>query len=160
VIGARGREFNLTERVWTIPAGRMKGEREHRVPLSPAAVAVLVKMGVDPVAHPDGYAFPGAKPDKPLSNMVMLNLLQHRMGHTEITVYGFRSSLRDWGAERTNFPNEVLEMALAHVIDDKVEAAYRRGDLFQKRRQLMEAWARFCETPRVQAGVVPMRTWT
>jgi integrase len=157
VIGARGREFSLTDRVWTIPAGRMKGEREHRVPLSPAAVAVLEKMGVDPVAHPDRYAFPGAKPDHPLSDMAMLNLLQHRMGHPEVTVHGFRSSLRDWGAERTNFPNEVLEMALAHVIDDKTEAAYRRGDLFQKRRQLAEAWAKFCAAAAVAGKVVPIR---
>jgi integrase len=157
VIGARDREFSLTDRVWTIPAGRMKGEREHRVPLSSAAVAVLEKMGVDPVAHPDRYAFPGAKPDHPLSDMAMLNLLQHRMGNPEVTVHGFRSSLRDWGAERTDFPNEVLEMALAHVIDDKTEAAYRRGDLLQKRRQLMEAWAKFCETPTVPAEVVPLR---
>jgi integrase len=156
VIGARAREFSLTDRVWTIPAGRMKGEREHRVPLSPAAVAVLEKMGVDPAAHPDGYVFPGAKPDHPLSDMAMLNLLQHRMGHPEVTVHGFRSSLRDWGAERTTFPNEVLEMALAHVIDDKTEAAYRRGDLLQKRRQLMEAWARFCTTPKAEAKVVPI----
>jgi integrase len=156
VIGACDGEFSLTDRVWTIPAGRMKGERQHRVPLSPAAVAVLVKMGVDPVAHPDRYAFPGAILDKPLSHTVMLNQLQHRMGHRDVTVHGFRSNLRDWGAERTNFPNEVLEMALAHVIDDKVEAAYRRGDLFQKRRQLMEAWARFCATPKVEAQVVPI----
>jgi integrase len=156
VMGARSREFSLTDRVWTIPAGRMKGEREHRVPLSPAAVALLEEMGVDPVAYPDRYVFPGAKPDQPLSNTVMLNLLQHRMGHSEVTVHGFRSSLRDWGAERTNFPNEVLEMALAHVIDDKVEAAYRRGDLLQKRRQLMDAWAKFCATPRAEAEVVPI----
>ena len=86
--------------------------------------------------------------------MAMLSLLQRRMGHPEFTVHGFRSSLRDWGAERTDFANEVLEMALAYVVSDKVEAAYRRGDLFQKRRQLMEAWARFCETTRAQAEIV------
>ena len=144
VISARGREFSLTDRLWTIPAGRMKGEREHRVPLSNAAVAVLVEMGVDPVKHPDRYAFPGTKPGRPLSNMAMLSLLQRRMRLPGLTVHGFRSSLRDWGAERTNFANEVLEMELAHVVSDKVEAAYRRGDLLEKRRQLAEAWAAYC----------------
>jgi integrase len=144
VIGARHREFNLTEAVWTIPAGRMKGEREHRVSLSAAAVAVLAQMEVDRQRRPDVFVFPGAKSGHGLSNMAMLKLLQKGMNRPDYTVHGFRSTFRDWGAECTSFPNEVLEMALAHVVDDKVEAAYRRGDLFAKRRQLADAWARYC----------------
>jgi integrase len=88
--------------------------------------------------------------------MAMLTLLQKRMRHPEITVHGFRSNFREWAAKRTNFPREVAEMALAHVVDDTVEAAYQRGDLLQKRRQLMEAWARFCAAIRLQAEVVPL----
>lgn len=101
------------------------------------------------------FVFPGGKKGKPLSNMAMLAVLK-RIGWGGLTAHGFRSSFRDWAAERTNFPSEVAEMALAHVVDDKVEAAYRRGDLFEKRRQLMEAWARFCETTRIQAEIVPI----
>ena len=92
------------------------------------------------------FVFPGGKADRPLSNMAMLMLLR-RMGRGDLTAHGFRSTFRDWAAERTNFPAEVAEMALAHTVSDKVEAAYRRGDLFQKRRQLAEAWATFCAAP-------------
>jgi integrase len=150
VIGARPSEFDLTTKTWTIPAGRMKGEREHRVPLSDAAVEVIKPL-LD-VAPTDGFVFPGGKLGRPLSNMAMLVLLQKRMQHAQVTVHGFRSSFRDWAAERTSFPAEVAEMALAHVVSDKVEAAYRRGDLFEKRRQLSEAWARFCSTPSAEHG--------
>jgi integrase len=101
------------------------------------------------------FVFPGGKRGKPLSNMAMLALLK-RIGRNDLTAHGFRSTFRDWAAERTNFPREVVEMALAHTIENKVEAAYRRGDLFQKRRQLMDAWARFCLTTSVQADVVPI----
>ena len=132
----------------------MKGEREHRVPLSKSAVAILDKMRALSGSDPEGYIFPGAQPKRALSNMAMLKLLQTRMGYSGFTVHGFRSSFRDWAAERTNFPNEVAEMALAHVVSDKVEAAYRRGDLFEKRRQLAEAWGRFCATPKQSASVV------
>src|SRR5262249_5385775 len=97
--------------------------------------------------------FPGGRARRPISNMAMLMLLR-RMGRDDLTIHGFRSSFRDWAAERTGFPAEVAEMALAHVVGDKVEAAYRRGDLFQKRRQLMDAWARHCSTIKAGATVV------
>lgn len=144
VIGSRRREFDLVTRVWTVPAGRMKGEREHRVPLSDAAMAVLAPLAG--AAEPDWFIFPGAKAGRALSNMAMLKLLQERMGRRDCTVHGFRSSFRDWAAECTSFPAEVAEMALAHVVDDKTEAAYLRSDLFQKRRQLSDAWSKFCTT--------------
>ena len=100
--------------------------------------------------------FPGAKRNRQLSHMTMLNALG-RMGRTNITAHGFRSSFADWAAERTNFPGEVRDMALAHVVSDKVEAAYRRGDLFEKRRQLADAWAAHCNTPPITGDVVPIR---
>jgi integrase len=142
VIGARWDEVNLGEKTWIVPAARMKAGREHRVPLSPAAMAILDQMKE---IRESEFVFPGGKEGRPLSNMAMLAVLK-RMGRSELTAHGFRSSFRDWAAEQTNFPREVAEMALAHTVSDKVEAAYRRGDLFQKRRQLMEAWARFCGT--------------
>ena len=152
VIGARWDEIDLKGKIWIVPAARMKAGREHRVPLSAAAVAIL--GGVKECRESD-FVFPGGKKGKPLSNMAMLAVLK-RMGRGDLTAHGFRSSFRDWAAERTNFPREVAEMALAHVVDDKVAAAYRRGDLFEKRRQLMEAWARFCGASRPQAEVVPI----
>jgi integrase len=139
VIGARWPEIDFKNRIWTLPLERMKGRREHRVPLSKPAMAVLERMrgqGAD-------FIFPGLNPGRSLSNMALLVLLG-RMGRGDVTAHGFRSTFRDWAAERTNFPREVAEAALAHAIDDKVEAAYRRGDLFEKRRRLMDAWAEFC----------------
>jgi integrase len=115
VIGARWPEINSAERMWTIPAGRMKGEREHRVPLSAPAMALLNTVRPAGEAEPQGFVFPGAHFGRPLSNMAMLSLLQQRMRRPDITVHGFRSSFRDWAAERTNFPNEVAEMALARM---------------------------------------------
>ena len=116
------------------------------MPLSSAAIAVLKRMeqlkGI--------YVFPGRKPDSPLSNMALLMMLG-RMNHGDVTAHGFRSTFRDWAAEQTNFPTEVVEMALAHVIEDKTEAAYRRGDLFKKRRRVMDAWANYC-TKQSQCG--------
>src|SRR6266446_7068944 len=146
VIGARWDEIDLGEKIWVVPAARMKAGREHRVPLSGAAVAILEEM--KKIRESD-FVFPGGKKGKPLSNMAMLAVLK-RMDRDDLTNHGFRSSFRDWAAERTNFPREVAEMALAHAVGDKVEAAYRRGDLFQKRRQLMEAWGKFCVTARPQ----------
>ena len=104
------------------------------------------------------YVFPGGKAGKPLSNMAMTEVLR-RMGRRDITVHGFRSTFRDWAAERTNFPSEVVQMALAHAVGDKVEAAYRRGDLFDKRRRLMSEWAAFCNAPAAggRDKVIPMR---
>src|SRR5271169_3886927 len=124
----------------------MKSGREHRVPLSAAAVAVLKRMP----RSDHGYVFSGRRPETPLSNMALLMTLG-RMNHGDVTAHGFRSTFRDWAAERSNFPSEVVEMALAHAVEDKTEAAYRRGDLFDKRRKLMEAWARFCVTVREDA---------
>lgn len=139
VIGATWSEFDLDEGVWTIPAERMKMRKEHRVPLSARAIAI-VKAQED-VKRGD-YVFPGARDKKPLSNMAMLQLLE-RMKHDDITVHGFRSTFRDWAGETTHYPREVCEAALAHGIKDKAEAAYARGDLFTKRASLMDDWAKF-----------------
>jgi len=151
VIGSRWSEISLAERLWTIPAERMKAGKEHRVPLSDAARAILEQMQA---IRQDDFIFPGGKAKRPISNMAMAMTLR-RVGRGDLTVHGFRSTFRDWAAERTNFPGEVAEMALAHVVDDKVEAAYRRGDLFQKRRQLMDAWARYCSTAEIGGTVAP-----
>ncbi|MEX3763140.1 tyrosine-type recombinase/integrase [Paraburkholderia phenoliruptrix] len=152
-IGARWGEFDLVQNVWTVPPERMKSKREHRVPLSPAAVALLTHMqGM----RTDDFAFPGRKADKPLSNMAMLQLLK-RMKRDDLTAHGFRSTFRDWAAERTAYPGEVAEAALAHIVGDKVEAAYRRGDLFEKRRRMMNDWAKHCAHVTEPATVVPLR---
>ena len=136
--GGRWDEFDFAKALWTVPASRMKAGREHRVPLSERAVAIVEEMSGIRVGD---YVFP-SRNSRPLSDMAMLKLLQ-RMGHHDITVHGFRSAFRDWAAETTSFPHEVCEMALAHAVGSKVEAAYRRGDLFEKRRGLMEAWSVF-----------------
>jgi integrase len=132
-IEARFSEVNQADRVWTVPAGRMKSGREHRVPLSAPALALL-KPGKD-------FLFQ-LRRGKPLSKSAIPMML-HRMG-LSVTVHGFRSTFRDWAAETTDFSSEVVEMALAHAVGDKTEAAYRRGDLFEKRRELMNAWTQFC----------------
>lgn len=135
--------------VWTIPAERMKAQREHRVPLSARAVAILDEMRRIG-AEPGQLVFPGMRAGKPMSDMTLGAVLK-RMGRDDLTVHGFRSTFRDWCAETTNFPREVCEQALAHTLADKVEAAYRRGDLFEKRRRLMSAWAGYCgQSPRAQ----------
>jgi integrase len=148
VINATWDEVDLNTAVWTIPAERMKARKEHRVPLSERAASVLSDLPRD-----GDYIFPGPNPAKPISNMAMAELLK-RMGRTGITVHGFRSSFRDWAAERTTFPNHVVEMALAHTVKNRVEAAYRRGDLFDKRKHLMSQWAAFCETKHAPKNVV------
>lgn len=153
VIGARWDEINIAARLWTIPAERMKAAKEHRVPLSDAALAIVNAMAA---IRTGDHVFPGGRAGRPISNMAMLMLLR-RMGRGDLTAHGFRSSFRDWAAERTGFPAEVAEMALAHAVADKVEAAYRRGDLFEKRRQLAEAWAKFCGAPTAEGRVVPIR---
>jgi integrase len=144
VIGARWAEINLTNRLWTIPADRMKAGKEHRVPLSPRARELLEAIKPSKVDG-EAFVFTGSKAARPLSNMAFLMLLR-RMERGNLTAHGFRSTFRDWGAEKTNFPNDVCEMALAHTVGSKVEAAYRRGDMFDKRRKLMDAWAAFCTT--------------
>jgi integrase len=138
----------------------MKALREHRIPLSDAALAVIGKirefaLTVDGSPEKGAPVFPGLRRAVPLSRMVLLKLLW-RLGHREVTVHGFRSSFSDWAAERTNYPREVVEMALAHASENPVEAAYRRGDLFEKRRQLMDAWAQFCAAPATTGEVVPL----
>ncbi len=142
-IGARWSEVDMDAAVWTVPGSRMKAGREHRVPLPPAALAVLAAMAPLRPADGDGFIFPGGKADKPLSSMAMLMLLR-RMKRADLTVHGFRSSFRDWCEEATSTPHAVAEAALAHTIGDKVEAAYRRGDLFAKRAKLMGQWADYC----------------
>jgi integrase len=154
VIGGRWKEIDGD--LWTIPAGRMKGEREHRVSLSAAALTVLEAMR-DLGGEGDDFVFPGPRAGRPLSNMAMLTLLQKRMQLPQFTVHGFRSTFRDWAAECTAFPAEVAEMALAHVVDDKTEAAYRRDDLLEKRRRLMEAWSAFCAGGAPIGEVIPLR---
>jgi integrase len=150
-VGARWSEINVAERLWIVPADRMKAHREHRVPLSDAAMAVIEQMA----AIRDGdFVFPGRSAGTAVSHTALSDQLPV-LGFA-VTAHGFRSTFRDWAAERTNFPNEVCEMALAHAVADRVEAAYRRGDLFQKRRQIMDAWARFCAAAAPTAGVVPL----
>jgi integrase len=159
-LGATWGEIDLAAKVWTVPAERMKAGREHRVPLSDAAHAVLAKvrplaLTTDGEPDPAAPVFPGPRRALPMSNMVLLMLLR-RMERDDLTAHGFRSSFSDWAAERTAYPREVVEMALAHTVENQVERAYRRGDLFDKRRRLMAEWARFCEAP--PAGeVVPLR---
>jgi integrase len=135
----------LERAVWTIPATRTKPGREHRVPLSRRALKIVKTMQE---GHVGDFVFPGQKPARSLSVMA-LEMVLRRMNIEGATVHGFRSTFRDWAAECTNFTNEVCEAALGHVIENKAEAAYRRGDLFDKRRKLMEAWAAYCASPRV-----------
>jgi integrase len=139
-LGARWDEIDLKARMWTIPAHRMKGGRAHRVPLSVRAIAILKEMAE---IRQSEFVFPGGKPGRPLSQMACLMLLR-RMEYGHVTAHGFRSSFRDWAAEKTSFSREAAEMALAHAIPNAVEAAYRRGDLLEQRRRLAAEWATFC----------------
>jgi integrase len=152
VLGARWQEFDLSAALWTVPAKRMKASKEHRVPLPQRALKILRDMrGLS-----SEFVFPGDNPGRPLGEKALWKVVD-RMKIENITVHGFRSTFRDWAAERTNYPNHVVEMALAHTIGDKTEAAYRRGDLFDKRRRLMDEWARFCSSPATSRAVVPLR---
>jgi integrase len=155
VTGAKRDEIDLDAAVWTVPANRIKTTKEHRVPLSAHALSIARDIQADRDGE-DAFVFPGGKPGKGLSNGAMLALLK-RMHRPDLTVHGFRSTFRDWAAERTNYPREVAEMALAHAVGDKVEAAYRRGDLFEKRRRLMDEWSRYCGTAKAAGKVVPLR---
>nr|WP_246715133.1 site-specific integrase [Aestuariivirga litoralis] len=139
VLGARWTEINAEAATWTIPAARMKASKEHRVPLSNRALEILgVARKLNSTSE---FVFPGFRKGKPLSNMAML--MKMRRMQQPYTVHGFRSAFRDWASERTHFTREVCEMSLAHTIKSKAEAAYRRGDLLEKRRDLMEKWSRF-----------------
>ncbi|TAL54135.1 site-specific integrase [Pandoraea sp.] len=136
VLGMQWSEVDMAEGIWTVPADRMKMGKEHRVPLSSAAIKILKAQKSQKQGD---YVFPGQKENAPLSNMAFLQLLK-RMERTDITAHGFRSTFRDWVGETTNYPREVAEAALAHMIKDKAEAAYARGDLFKKRSEMMKAW--------------------
>ncbi|WMT75431.1 integrase arm-type DNA-binding domain-containing protein [Bradyrhizobium sp. Ash2021] len=140
VLGARWPEIDLDKKIWTVPANRMKAGREHRVPLSPRAVSILKQLAK---VKTGDFVFPGQNRSKPLSNMAMEMILR-RMKIENATVHGFRSSFRDWAGNVSSFPREVTETALAHVIGDKAEQAYRRSDALEKRRKLMDAWADYC----------------
>jgi integrase len=157
VIGATWGEIDLPGRLWTIPAARMKAAREHRIPLSARALEILEAVRPNPdQVDGDGFVFCREGTDKALSDDAMLRLLK-RMGRSgDLTPHGMRSTFRDWCAERTSFPSEAAEMALAHAVGDKVEAAYRRGDLFEKRRAMMEQWAVACTMP-TSTTVIPMQ---
>jgi integrase len=157
-IGAVRAELNREDRIWTVPAARLKGKkgvrkRDHVVPLCDRALQMLEHLGEHGeflFAHDDGA---------PLSNMAMLELLQGMGFGEDLTVHGFRSTFKDWCSEQTGYPNEMSEMALAHTVADKVEAAYRRGDMREKRRRLMADWAIYCESPPVasKSNVFAMR---
>ena len=153
VLGARWEEFDLNAAVWIVPAVRMKAGKEHRVPMAPPALKIIKDMEG---SRGSELVFPGGNPGRPLSEKALWKVL-HRMKIESTTVHGLRSTFRDWAAERTNYPNHVVEMALAHTIGDKVEAAYRRGDLFDKRRRLMDEWTRFCNTPASAGDVIQLR---
>jgi integrase len=146
VLGARWDEIDRAGKVWIVPAARMKSERIHRVPLTDSALAILDRAE-QPLREPrpDRFVFEGDRRGRPLSIMAMTMLLR-RMGRDNITVHGFRSSFRDWAGDETHFPREVAEAALAHVIGDEAEQAYRRGDALAKRRALMQAWAEYIES--------------
>ena len=150
-LAARWDEIDFDAKLWTIPAGRMKAAREHRVPLSDRGIAILREMETGQTGE---YVFPGQRPPRPLSNMAFEMLL--RRINSPYTAHGFRSSFRDWAGDKTTFPREVAEAALAHAIGNETEAAYRRSDALEKRRKLMDAWAAFC-VAAPGGKVVPLR---
>ena len=153
VRGATWGEVDLTDATWTIPADRMKAKREHRAALNEEAVKLLKSL-----PRSADLIFPNNKDDK-LSDMTLTAVLK-RMNRSDITAHGFRSTFRDWCSERTNYPRDVAEMALAHAIGDKVEAAYRRGDMFEKRRLMMRDWGKFSGQIQVAANVVSIKSKT
>lgn len=153
-IGAKWHEIDQEHRTWVVPAERMKAGKEHRVPLSDRAIAILKNL---PREDDSEYVFIGDKKGKPLSNMALLMVLR-RMERGDLTTHGFRSTFRDWAAETTAYANEMVEMALAHTVGDKVEAAYRRGDMMEKRRRLMKDWSDYCAQPAPTGEVVSIRS--
>lgn len=140
-------EIDFDEKIWTIPAARMKSDRPHRVPLTKQMLALLDRNG-------SGLIFPSDETGEVMSENTMLKYLRETFGYDKLTVHGFRSSFKDWAVETTNVANIVSEAALAHVIPDKTEKAYRRGDLFNRRRRLMEMWATYCHSGATQGGKV------
>jgi integrase len=159
VLGATWGEVDLKDKLWRVPGTRMKMGKDHEVPLSEAAIRILRQMlagaEADAGTSRDMPVFWGQKPGKPLSQMSMLMTLR-RMGRGDLTTHGFRATFRIWAAEQTNFPREVVEHALAHQLKDKVEQAYQRSTLFERRRELMAAWAQFLEIP-ANADVIPIK---
>jgi integrase len=154
VRGAKPIEFDLEAAIWTVPAERMKAKKEHRVPLSSRAVEIVrERIKADPEGK---YLFPNSRNGKPLSDMALTAVLR-RMKRDGVTVHGFRSTFRVWAAECTSYPREMCEFALAHKLPDKVEAAYLRTDMLERRRQLMSDWAKFCNTPKPAGKVLPMK---
>jgi integrase len=149
-VGATWDEIDIDAKVWLVPASRMKAGREHKVPLADAAIAVLEAMRA---IRQSPYVFPGANAGQPVRGGTVWWLANQLAG---VSVHGLRSSFRDWASERTNFQREVCEMALAHAIPDAVERAYRRGDLFQKRAALMQAWADYLAKPSQGGEVIPI----
>jgi integrase len=155
VLGAKWSEIDLEKKLWTVPPARMKAGREQRVPLPRRAIWILESLAHTKVGE---YVFAGQQTGKPMSSMAMEMMLR-RMKVQDATVHGFRSSFRDWAGNESSFPREIIEAALAHVIGDKAEQAYRRGDALEKRRTLMEAWAAYCE-PRTIGNIVQLRNGT
>jgi integrase len=149
-INARWSEIDTAGKIWTIPAERMKRDREHRVPLSARVLEILQAL-----PREGDFVFIGARINRPLSDDALLKTLE-RVGRDDLTTHGFRSTFRDWCAEQTAYARDVAEMALAHAIKDQTEAAYRRGDLFEKRRRLMSDWAKYCSLAPVTANVVAL----
>jgi integrase len=149
-IGAKWKEIDLEAGVWTVSDGRHKTGKDFEIPLSKRAIEILLKLP----REKGGYIFPGARAKAPLSNMAMLELLQGMPGCEDLTVHGFRSSFRDWAGDRTNFAREVIEAAMSHQIKDRAEAAYRRSAALEKRRRLMEEWARYCASVKSGTGEV------
>lgn len=152
-IGTTWDEIDLDAKLWTVPAERTKSAREHLVPLSDRAVELLETL---PREKGNPHVFPGAAVGRSLSNMAMLQLLRGMPGREGLTVHGFRSTFRDWAGERTNYPREVAEAALAHVLKDKTEAAYRRATALPKRTRMMRDWASFCASPAPAGNVIAM----
>ena len=152
VRSARWSEIDLDAAVWTIPAERTKTKEEYRIPLTDEALAVLKQArGLD-----GDLVFPGQRQGRPLSDMSLITVLKRL--NVPVTVHGFRSTFRDWASERTNVPREIAEMCLAHTVGNAVERAYARSDLFEKRRKLMDQWARFCLSAGSKGDVVKLET--
>jgi len=151
VVGARWDEIDMADRVWTIPAARMKAGREHRVPLSAAALAVIERQAT---LRENDFVFPGRVSGQPVRIDAQMKPIEKLGFKGKVTAHGFRSAFRDWAAEQTNFPREIAEASLAHAIGDATERAYQRGDFIAKRRQIMDAWARHCAEPASRVGEV------
>jgi integrase len=152
-LGAQWNEINLAEKLWVIPPSRTKASREHRVPLSDRALAILA--GMASIRDGSDFIFPGSRRGRPLMRLAMLQVLK-RMGRVDVSVHGFRSGFRDFIGNETNFPREVAEQALAHVVGNEVEQAYRRSDALEKRRRLMTTWGAFIDRPAVGGKVVAL----